>query len=425
MLCQNSFATRCLFERWTDVKTFRLCTVGTQSSVEHQAAVQNGRWAVSFPQFKHFHKVSGSIVTLGKGQASKNPKNTNRCNKSALISSRNCEQSRLWGQTPVLTHSCTYFLQCRPVLTAAELNSGIPVAANSSVTRHSRARQPTLSPRALPAPRCGGKGKHSQARLQQRRQLEPRSEHFAEDGTPPMPESREHPVLVAKRGLGPAVREVGIIAGARGTQSPPAASSALVVLALDRAQRTPQELQVSGGVVIEHVIVAQIAEHVQLVHLQRHGVAALLKVLQRVLLDVPATRHVRAAEARPHRLRGVAVHAMPFLRIEDGVILGQAQTSHESVYQIHIKMGDHYHHPTRDRNQSRGATHILNTFNSSSRAVSSPYRLHHNLWGAIQQLPDQAPATACMGRSTSPVCYGQQITKLKNVHAVCCREVAI
>lgn len=34
-----------------------LCTVGTRPSVEHQSAVQNGRWAVYFPQSKHFHKV--------------------------------------------------------------------------------------------------------------------------------------------------------------------------------------------------------------------------------------------------------------------------------------------------------------------------------------------------------------------------------
>lgn len=81
-----------------------------------------------------------------------------RCNKSA---SRHATVSKadLWGQNPVLIHSCTYFLQSKPVLAAAELNSGIPVAANSTVTRHTGARAPNpISPCALPAPGCGGKG---------------------------------------------------------------------------------------------------------------------------------------------------------------------------------------------------------------------------------------------------------------------------
>lgn len=73
----------------------------------------------------------------------------------------------LWGQNPVVIYSCTYFLKSKPVLTAAELDSGIYVAANSMVTWHTRANRPTP-----PAPvrsllwkgaKGGGKGQPSKA----------------------------------------------------------------------------------------------------------------------------------------------------------------------------------------------------------------------------------------------------------------------
>lgn len=54
----------------------------------------------------------------------------------------------------------------------------------------------------------------------------------------------------------------------------------------------------------------------------------LLKVFERVLLHEAAARHVRALEAGPHRVGGAAVHAVPFLRVEDGVVMAQAEAPH-------------------------------------------------------------------------------------------------
>lgn len=53
--------------------------------------------------------------------------------------------------------------------------------------------------------------------------------------------------------------------------------------------------------------------------------AAFLKVLQCVLLDILPTGDVGTAEASPNRLRSVADHTVPFLRVEDGMALSELQ----------------------------------------------------------------------------------------------------
>ena len=53
--------------------------------------------------------------------------------------------------------------------------------------------------------------------------------------------------------------------------------------------------------------------------------AAFLKVLQCVLLDVLPTGDVGTAEASPNGLRCVADHTVPFLRVQDGMALSKLQ----------------------------------------------------------------------------------------------------
>lgn len=65
--------------------------------------------------------------------------------------------------------------------------------------------------------------------------------------------------------------------GCAGAEGSPAACCHLVALALDGTQRAAQQLQVSCGVVIQHVVVTQVAEHIQFVYLQGQRVALLLQ----------------------------------------------------------------------------------------------------------------------------------------------------
>lgn len=73
-----------------------------------------------------------------------------------------------------------------------------------------------------------------------------------------------------------------------------------------------------------------------------------------MLLYVASAGHVRAAEARPHRLGGVAVHAVPFLRIQDRVVLREPQSTHvlTPVHHSH----SHALHMTVARAASRTST---------------------------------------------------------------------
>lgn len=48
------------------------------------------------------------------------------------------------------------------------------------------------------------------------------------------------------------------------------------------------------------------------------------KVFKCMLLDVPPAGHVGALQAGPDGLRGLAVHAVPLLGVQDGVVLGES-----------------------------------------------------------------------------------------------------
>lgn len=143
-----------------------------------------------------------------------------------------------------------------------------------------------------------------------------------------MPESGKHSVLVPQLQLTGARRHEGVRGGAGGAKSAPAARGDLIALALDGAERTTKQLEVSGGVIIQDVVVAQITKHIKFINLHSQRVVLLLEVLQGVLLDVAPARHVSAAEAGPYRLGGVAVDAVPLLGVEDGVVWGKPQPPH-------------------------------------------------------------------------------------------------
>lgn len=159
-------------------------------------------------------------------------------------------------------------------------------------------------------------------------QPEPKAEDASDEGPAAMPEGSKHSVLVPQLQLAGAARYEGIGRHAGGAQRAPAAGRDLIALALDGAERATKQLEVSGGVVVQHVVVAKVAEDVQLVDLHRQRVALLLEVLEGMLLDVATAGHVCAAQAGPNRLGGVAVHAVPLLRVEDGVVWGKAQPPH-------------------------------------------------------------------------------------------------
>lgn len=143
-----------------------------------------------------------------------------------------------------------------------------------------------------------------------------------------MPKCREHPVFISELRLAGAGWHDGVGCCAGGAQGAPAAGGDLIPLALDGAQRATEELQVTGGVIVQDVVVAQVTKDVQLVHLDGQRVALLLKMLQSVLLDVAPTSHMRTAETGPDRLGRVAVDTVPLLRVEDGVVRGQPLPPH-------------------------------------------------------------------------------------------------
>lgn len=143
-----------------------------------------------------------------------------------------------------------------------------------------------------------------------------------------MPESRKHSVLVPQLQLtGPGWHE-GIHGGASRAQGAPTAGGDLVALTLDGAECTAKQLEVSGRIIVQYIVVTQIAKNIKFINLHRQRVALLLEVLQGMLLDVTATRHVGTAKAGPYGLGGVAVDTVPLLGVKDGVVWGQPQPPH-------------------------------------------------------------------------------------------------
>ena len=53
--------------------------------------------------------------------------------------------------------------------------------------------------------------------------------------------------------------------------------------------------------------------------------SGLFEVFEGMIFDVAAAGHVRALETSPHRLGGGALPAVPLLRVQDGVVLGEPQ----------------------------------------------------------------------------------------------------
>lgn len=101
-------------------------------------------------------------------------------------------------------------------------------------------------------------------------------------------------------------------------------------------------------------------------------------MLQRVLLYVASAGHVRAAEARPHRLRGVAVHAVPFLWIQDRVVLREPQSTH--VLTLVHPSRSHALHMTvakaakRTTASCQGMLHLRRNTGQNTGQTSTPIR---------------------------------------------------
>lgn len=143
-----------------------------------------------------------------------------------------------------------------------------------------------------------------------------------------MPKCSKHPVLVSQLQLAGTGWYDGIRGGASRAEGAPTAGGNLIALALDGAERTTKQLQVSGGIIIQDIVVTQITKNVKFINLHCQGVALLLEMLQSMFLDVAPTCHMSTAQAGPYRLGGVAVHAVPLLGVEDGVVWGQPQPPH-------------------------------------------------------------------------------------------------
>lgn len=143
-----------------------------------------------------------------------------------------------------------------------------------------------------------------------------------------MPKCSKHPILIPQLQLAGTGWHDSIRGRASRAEGAPTAGGNLIALALDGAERTTKQLQVSGGIIIQDIVITQITKNIKFINLDSQRMALLLEMLQSVFLNVAPTRHMSTAQAGPYRLGGVAVHAVPLLRVEDGVVWGQPQPPH-------------------------------------------------------------------------------------------------
>lgn len=159
-------------------------------------------------------------------------------------------------------------------------------------------------------------------------QAKPKAEDASYKCPAAVPKSSKHSVLVPQLQLAGTAQHEGIWCSASRTESAPAAGGNLIALALDCTECAAKQLEVSRGIIIEDVVVAQVTKNIELIDLHGQRVVLLLEVLQSMFLNVAAARNMRTAQTGPNRLGGVAVDTVPFLGVEDGVIRGQPQPPH-------------------------------------------------------------------------------------------------
>lgn len=143
-----------------------------------------------------------------------------------------------------------------------------------------------------------------------------------------MPKCSKHPVLVPKLQLAGTRWHDSIRGSASRAEGAPTAGGNLIALTLDGAKRTTKQLQVSSRIIIQDIVVTQITKNIKFINLDSQRVALLLEMLKSMFLNVAPARHMSTAQAGPYRLGGVAVHAVPLLGVEDGVVWGKPQPPH-------------------------------------------------------------------------------------------------